>query len=309
MPTRKTLVAALALSLASVGAAGAAQDEFQMKPSFSQGDEFVYQMAMRVGVSQTDGSAEAFDSSVVTSATVRISINSIESDGSARASLSFEHVNLEGEMNGKTAGYAWPMAEALPANAPKTARLGEVLCASDVQLYISPLGAVGVLEGLEDFVAAADKIGNGDSRLMGFFTPEKLGASLSPIFTADGGANQTRSANATWNSNDLIPLPPIGLMDVSSDFNIAAVNNGMVQYMGQTEFAFHASGSKHKGVAQIEVVDQSGQTTGSFNLEAGALESRASDSFIRTRWMLGNTTMEQTQSSTTSLVLVDFDLD
>ena len=124
-----------AVMLVMAGSADAAK-KVKIEPSLHEGQTMTYQMAMHLGVSQTKGTAPTSDSTILSGATVTITIKDIDKHGSADAEMVVDQVELTGMMDGREAGYSWPMVNGLPDDAPAIAHLGETLCNSTIKLYI-----------------------------------------------------------------------------------------------------------------------------------------------------------------------------
>lgn len=292
---------------ALAGSAALAQSDISFSPKFFEGQQFTYQMQMRIGVSQTTGDADASDAQIVSSATCNFTVTEANADGSARAMVNVMQVDFEGMNEGQSIGYSWPMAFEPAANAPMIDRLGQTLCSSSAEVFIASDGTVTVENGFEQFIQQAKEIAGSDARLMGMFNPETFGTIMTPMFSCDGAIAKARDQGDTWSSTDLIPIPPIGLMDLDSTFTFIDFNDNQASYSGMTTFSFHGSGNASGAMADFEIVEQSGVTKGTFNVEQGLAGSRTSNIMIRSKWTLGDVAMEQTQDSSFEIALVDVD--
>lgn len=304
MPSRTSRIVLAAAGLLALAPAHASAKPIDMKPQLREGQTMIYQMVMRLGVSQSTDNAQAMESSITSSATIEITIAEVKKDGTARADMRVKQVDLTGKMNGQETGYSWPMNVELGENAPAMAHLGEVLSNETIKLYVSPSGAVGVTGGLDNFVEAAEEIAGTDSRLLGFFSPDTLGTTLTPLFSVDGANRRSRNAGDKWTNTEIVPLTPIGLMNVSSSFKFDSFKNATASYSGQTTFEFQPNKKRRRSLAAIEIVNQSGRIIGHFDTALGIMHDRTSNTRIQTRWVLGDISMEQTQDSTTAFMLV-----
>lgn len=294
------LIAVLAML---VGVPALSAEPIVLKPAFKPGQEIVYDASMRVSVQQKLGEAAPRESGLTCAATLKILITAAEPDGSARATLEVARVKLDSAEGEQATGYEWPTEKPLTDDAPASARLGAVLAAAKVELEVDAAGEVRVAGGLAEFVEAAAKADKSEGRLAGFFTPTKLAALVTPIFKLDGAGAAEREPGKGWQTRDVVPLPPVAALDITTEWSLDSVNPDAAAYSGRLSFELRRPAEPPPNSPGVALGEVSGSTSVGFDRRRSLLKQRRNALDIQTRWTMGEIALLQSQKSSVEIVL------
>lgn len=290
------------LSVCLIGSASA-QERVTLKPDFKAGQDLVYPLAMRQTLDQTVDEMEVKQWILVCSATLVLRIDSVESDGSIKASGSFKRGAMRLTDGNLLTGYAWG-ADARPDPIwGETAKLAEPLSKAKLSISVDPRGQAMVTGGLEEFVAKYIEIGGGDERILGFFSPEKLGETITPIFALDDVSRELITAGKEWQTTEMFTIPDAGDVRLAVDFMLQRVEPHEVEYYGTPRLSFVPSGDRNADDPVVTLVGGSGGVSGIFDLNARMLRQRKQTTSVQTQWRSPNVTLIQTQATISYLQL------
>jgi hypothetical protein len=299
---RPVIVAAILLSPATA----LAQSEVPLKPVLKQGDEFAYSIGMVLDVSQKMGEGQpAQITSLKAGSQIRMKVLEVSADGSAKLEGHFERAMVQAPIGDQKVGFEWPAA-ALPDDAAPVAKLGDTLEKATLSIEVDAEGNASVVSGLEKFADAASKIDLPDDRYQGFFTNEKLGNALTPIFKLDGAWKATRVVGKGWQTTETIALPPAGAIEMVSDFVVVDADSDVVNCGAQIAMSLKRPENPADDVATVSLEPTStGATKIVYNRHRMLLQFRKAGMTIDTKWSLGGVNVEQTQVSVLNLRLVE----
>lgn len=274
-----------------------AQERVTLKPEFKAGQDLLYPMAMRMTIDQTVDEQEVKQWILVCNATLVLRIESVESDGTIKAQGSFKRGALrltDGEL---IAGYAWGAdARNDPAWGEATT-LAAPLSQAKFKITVDPSGQATVTEGLDAFVSRYLEIGAGDERLLGFFSPEKLGEAITPIFAMDEVSRDPITAGKEWQTTELIALADAGDLRLAVDFMLLRIEPHEVEYFGTPRMSFAPAANGDEDAPTVTLVSGEGGVSGIFDLNARKLRQRKQTTQITTQWRSKDVTLIQTQNS------------
>lgn len=295
-------VAAL-LSLFLTGFAFA-QQRVTLKPQFKAGQDLIYPMALRLTVDQTIVDREVKQWLLVCSATLLMRIDAVESDGSIKATASFKRGELRLTDGDLVTGYAWGANARTDENWGPAVALATPLTGAKFAIEVDQRGQATVTGGLEAFVEKYLEVGSGDERLLGFFSPEKLGEAITPIFTLDEVSRDPISAGKEWQTTEITSIPEAGDLRLAIDFILERVDPHEVEYTGNPRVSFAARPDRGPDDPEVTLLGVgAGGVSGIFDLNARMLRQRKQSIQIQTQWRSGDVTLIQTQNSISYLQL------
>ncbi|MBL8746534.1 MAG: hypothetical protein JNK58_09285 [Phycisphaerae bacterium] len=284
----------------------AAQSEVSLKPVLRKGDEFAYSLGMAVDVSQQMGEGQPEQVTPLrVSARLRMKVLEVTPAGAAKLEGTFEEAMVQAPIGDQQVGFEWPAA-ALPDNAPAVARLGETLEKAILSIDVDDAGRATVTSGLEKFVQAASKLDYPDDRFMGFFTNEKLSNAITPIFELDGAWKAPRVVGRGWQSTDLIPMPPAGAIEITTDYVVNEADSDTITCYGQYSLTLKRPENPADDVATVNLGSESaGGCRIVYDRHRMLLQLRKSSVTINTDWVLGNVNIKQKQVSVMNIRLIE----
>ncbi len=293
---RLAVCLAALLSLCLAGSVFA-QERVTLKQDFKAGQDLLYPMAMRMTIDQTVDEQEVKQWILVCSATLVLRIESVESDGSIKAQGSFKRGALRLTDGDLIAGYAWGADARNDPTWGEATALAAPLQQAKFKISVDPRGQATVTEGLDAFVTRYLEIGGGDERLLGFFSPEKLGEAITPIFAMDDVSREPITAGKEWQTTELIPLADAGDLRLAVDFILQRVEPHEVEYLGNPRLTFSPATDAGADAPTVTLVGGGGGVSGIFDLNARKLRQRKQTTQIKTQWRSKDVTLIQTQNS------------
>ncbi len=297
----------LTVSVAAIGALVASSvlaQGFVLKGQPAPGRSMTYRITSEMVVDQKSGEAKPESSRVFCISNVKITITSVEADGSAKADLIIQNVKVDAPFEGRAMGYEWPTA-ILPEHAPVYETLGKVLCGCKVRLGIDPGGAVSVEGGMDEYLEAVGKADRPRDRLLAIFEPARLGALLTPIFSADGSGDGERAVGKGWQTTETISHAPVAAIEITTNWSVEEADQNTAQYAGKPTIEVLRPAEARDGVAALELGSYEGKTTGVWDLRNKWLRRRDSSLAIETRWTLGESTLTQNQRWASRLEILE----
>lgn len=309
MHLRVALASALMFAPIAIVAPALAQEDVQMKMVFAAGQELPYSFAMNVNISQKLGQgpdgAQSIDA-ITAHALTKIRIDEIAADGSMKATVTFDKAMVRAQLGSDQREFEWPSPLPLPDSATAEQKLGTVLSGAKVAIDVDPKGQVTVTGGFEEFGDAFSKIDNPDPRLMGFFEPTAFADIIEPVFRLDDAPAAPRAIDKGWQTTHQVDMPPVGAMAFITDWSVMNVEPDVVRYTGRLTMNMLQPENKPDDVPKVTLKPESTAAVESYyDRHKGLLRRRKSSSALFTTWELGATFIDQGQSSSVTVVLLD----
>jgi len=196
--------------------------------------------------------------------------------------------------------------EATPDDAPEDlVAVMRAMLDAPVRLAIAPDGRVQAVQGL-DGVGEAIEQGEALTRLaVGVFHPETLAAALEPLFFADDADAEPRAPGDAWTTTSRRPLGEGRTIVEEAAFTFA---EGPA-WRGELAISVEHADDLPATSARVEVIEQSGEIDARWNTDAGALASRTRTLRTALRWLLGDITISQEQTTTITLERIEGEVD
>ena len=302
---RRSLLACVCVSCASVASPLLAQDEVSLKPVFAVGQELPYSMAMVVNVNQRMGEQDVLETTRAQGIT-NIKIEEVGSDGALKGSLTFTKIFFEVVKGTEEITYDWPLPLPLGPESPAHKKLGQVLSGAKVSFAVDAKGIVTVSGGFDEFAAEVGKIDPPDPRLLAFFVPDKFAMMLEPIFRVDDAGQFPRSIDKGWQTTQRVDLPPVGALEFTNELSLTNVTPELVRYIARSTVSLLQPETREEGVPTVVYnPDSSATTEAYFDRQKNLLRRRKITSSLRSTWTLGETKIEQVQNSSITTVIMD----
>jgi hypothetical protein len=165
---------------------------------------------------------------------------------------------------------------------------------------------VTIAGGFEEFNEAFSKVENADPRLLGFFEPTAFADIIEPIFRLDDAPAAARGIDKGWQTTHQVAMPPVGAMAFITDWSVMNVEPDVVRYTGRLTINMLQPENKADDVPTVALKPESSAAVESFyDRQKGLLRRRKSSSALFTTWTLGATYIEQSQSASVTVVLLD----
>ena len=288
------LAALLSLSLTGFASA---QERVTFKPDFKVGQDMLFPLAMRQTVANEIQDQGVDEWALVCSATLVIRIESVESDGSIKASGSFKRGALRLTEADLRTGYAWGSDARDDPDWGETASLSAPLVGAKFNISVDPKGKATITGGLEAFMARHAEIGAGDERLLGFFSPQRLGEAITPIFTLDNISREPITAGKAWQTTELVTIPGAGEVRIAVDLVLDNVQPHEAEYVGNPRMSFTPRADRTSDDPVVTFLEGGGGVKGVFDLHSRMLSVRKQTTQIRTQWRTPDATIIQTQNT------------
>ncbi len=303
MLSRLACCLAVLMSLSLTGSVFA-QQRVTLKPNFQAGQDLVYVLSMRLGVEQMIVDEELQQWVLLCGATLVMQIDSVESDGSIKATGSFKRGNVRLTEGDVVKGFSWGADAGADPRWGASAALAEPLSQAKFSIEVDQHGQATITKGLEAVIEKYIEVGEGDERVMGFFTPEKLGETITPIFALDEVGVEPMTAGREWQSHDVTTLPGAGDLRMTVSFILDRVDPNEAEYTGLPLFflAPPAPG-RNPDAPEVRLIHGAGGVSGFFDFNARMLRQRKQTTQIHTQWRQGDVQIIMKQEATTYLQL------
>ncbi len=292
----------LALALAAGSAPAQEAPQVLLKPLFKPGQDLVYVIAQRISVGQTivDKSTEQWSS--VCTCTLLMRIDSVEPDGSLKASASFKRGDIVVAQGKKVQGYTWGPNSNMDADAQPLAGMGEVLASTHLAIAVDSAGNPSVA-GFDDAIARFIAVGGGDDRLVGFFSPDNFAEVIAPIFKCDSPGPRPITNGHQWTTTESTPLPSVGELNLSVDWQLQLIEADRAEYFGLPTYTIIPLPDRPEGAPEVRVNTSAGGVGGTVDLGANMLRNRKQSVQLQTIWIKDAVNIIQQQNTITYLQL------
>lgn len=308
MLTRSIFASSLVLSVfLTLAPAALARQAAEFAVNLAAGSERAYSVEQTLELQQTRGEATT-SSAVEHRATLAFKVDDVNADGSLRLTATFRALSINFTTPAKTAAYSKSLpteAGAKGSDDEALNTLGNALFGCSISIEVDPSGVVRPARGLEPFIEAAQSQESFDGRIAGFFTPSKFAAFVQPMFDADGARGKKMSAGIGWQrEEETVPLPPVGAIDLMTDYKFVELANGVATIRGTTEPTLKLPKERDPAVATLTLGERSIKTEMQWDTAAGAAKLRERLMTLTTNWELGDIKLQQVQKSATRFKMV-----
>ncbi len=326
MPSLVLLAAAMVASLAPQAAAQA-DGGTVFKAGLKPGAEMNYSVGQRMRIDQRqtrpaeeEGAAPvatAVSESFAQAARVQLKVDSVAADGAAVVNARVTDLVLFARTQTRTARFVGgPAAGSLELAGDDDVKnseddeglgaIGKALMDAEIRLSVDASGAVtevAGLDGMMEALAAQQSFTLGgenpvpDSRVAGIFGAENVGDVLTRLFQVDGANTTARRQGAAWQTERVIPIPPVGAIGITHNWSFDSLNEGTATLNGVMSMEIRRAENVPETVATVELGEHEGKTVVLWDTAAGALVRRTTRQEVGSVWKLGTLTVTQSQST------------
>lgn len=270
-----------------------AQHSVRLVPQFKPGQDLIYPLALRITTSQTIVNKEVREWTLLCNGTLVMRIDTINEDGTIKASGRFKRGNLRLETKDGTVGYSWGAdAQYDPAWGDVAAMAGPLEQAR-LTIEVDTQRQVTV-SGLDAALTQFLEVGGGDDRILGFFTPEKLGEILTPIFDLDQTPTEPMTGGREWQTTKITPIPDAGELKLTYDMMLQRVEAHEAEYFGMPRGELIPPEEPRN--MTVTLSNTAGGIEGLFDFNSRMLVRRKDNLKLQTVWRSEEAQIVQTQS-------------
>jgi len=321
------LLAAMMVAAVAPRAGAQADAAIAFKARLKAGDEMNYSVGQRMRIDQRqtrpapeEGAApvgSAVSESFAQAARLRLKVDSVAADGAAVVIARVTDLVLFARTQTRTArfvgGQGAGSLELAGDDDVKNSEdddglgaIGKALMNAEIRLSVDASGAVTEVAGLEGMVEAlagqqSFTLGGEspvpDSRVAGIFGAENVGDVLTRLFQVDGASTTARRNGSAWQTERLIPIPPVGAIGITHNWSFDAMNDQIATLTGVMSMEIRRAENVPDTVATVELGDHSGKTVVMWDTASGALVRRTTRQEVGSVWKLGTLTVTQNQST------------
>lgn len=267
------------LTCASVASA---QDSVRLWADLKPGWSERYQLRSRIELRSGDELLERLEQDI----TVRIAAVARDDDdaeGAGRATLraTIERLEVAQTSGGDTVRMIHPAPDGDIdyETSPALDRIYAALAEAVLEFDVAPSGQARVVSGLDTALAAAQAAEpRNPARLLGTFAPGAIERTIAAIITLDPHREERESSD-TWRDEQTVPI--IGRRaQVITDYALREVQEGEAHVKGETTIALQPAESPAPTDPRITIAEQSGEIAARWDVAAGRLIERRSDTRI-----------------------------
>lgn len=281
----------------------ASAQQVSLKPDLKDGDTMTYEMISTLRVTQTQNSATSTQNTNH-NATLAFTVDSVNDDGSAEVSMTFDAIAISIEAGDASEAFSWSynggdrpdasMGEGINAS-------GFALAGAEIAFMVDADGQVTNLTGLDEFLGTIEGESAQNVAYVGNFTPERLAAAIEPIFDADGGADEPREKGDKWTETERVDLGTVGAIVLERTYSYLHSANGMASILGTLRVKHEKPDNPPADAPSVELSGTQGAHAIQWDTRAGRLQQYGRNETMKTTWTMGDVTIEQMQRSVMSL--------